>query len=98
MNYKKPRLILLLWHDAETDTGWDKRDATDISKEVIVQSVGWLVAQNKHTYLLVADKGTGDEINNTNRSLRIPKISAKSFAYLDIDKFVMIDAEHLETL
>jgi hypothetical protein len=67
MTKKQPKLMYVEWVDAVADVGWDYEvEATKIS---LIQSVGWLVKENKDEIVLAADYSEGD----TNRRMAIPK-------------------------
>lgn len=79
MTHETPQLVLIRWQDAEADTGWDVRTDSDIEEPVIVESVGWLIAENKHTLLLAADVGTNEDTEKSvNRPCSIPRCCVKS--------------------
>lgn len=67
MTKKQPKLMYVEWVDAVADVGWDYEvEATKIS---LIQSVGWLIKENKDEIVLAADYSEGD----TNRRMAIPK-------------------------
>jgi hypothetical protein len=75
MTHDNPQLVIVRWHDAEADTGWDDRDESCIKDLVLVDSVGYLIAENEHSLLLVADI---DPNNGSNRALSIPRVCVKT--------------------
>lgn len=83
MTHKDPQLVIVRWYDAEADIGWDKRDGAEINDKTMACSVGWLIAENNHTLMLVAD--TDDE-GNSNRSLKIPRVCVESVNRLNVSK------------
>lgn len=75
VTHTRPDLVLIEWHDAETDAGWDKRTTGDIERKAIARSVGWLILENDHTLMLCGDT---DKSGDSNRTLRIPRVCVES--------------------
>jgi len=79
MVYVNPKLVIIHWHDAEAIIGWDEYDDNLITDKVIVCSVGWLIAKNEHTTLIMADAGKDLSYN---RAMRIPNVCIESIRLL----------------
>ena len=87
-NASEPRLVIVRWHDAEADTGWDERDEKVIEKKALCDSIGWIVAKNDHTLLLAADYDETEK--TTNRTLRIPIVCIERVLALDEGRAVKL--------
>lgn len=82
------QVVLVVWHDAEAQTGWGDPSQEDIDTEALVQSIGWIVAENEHTLLLAADTSVNDE--NVNRTMRIPLACIKDIYPIKLPKVTTI--------
>ncbi len=88
MTYDKPKLILVRWHDACADIGWNDYDEDHIKEKSTVTSVGWLIAKNEHSILLAADSDVHnceDSLESTyNRIMQIPIVCIDSVCALAV--------------
>jgi len=79
MIFSNPKLVIVEWHDAEAIVGWDEYGDIENASKVLVSSVGWLIAKNKHTTMIMAD--TGKDLSY-NRVMRIPNVCIESIYLL----------------
>jgi hypothetical protein len=72
-----PKLVLVEWVDAVTDTGWEVGKGH--SKIDLVQSIGWLISKNNTEITLAGDVSSDkDGLLHTNRRLSVPAQWIKS--------------------
>ena len=83
-NNTKDQPVVITWQDAEAEIGWEARGEDSIVEECLVQSIGWIVASNAMTVMLIADKD-GDN-GNSNRGIRIPVSCIKSIHTLNLGR------------
>lgn len=79
-----PKLVLVQWVDAVTDSGWEIGKGT--SKIDLVSSIGWLLSTDDTEVVLAADVSSDKENQlHTNRRLAIPAQWIKSMKEIDHD-------------
>jgi len=88
INTSVGQLVIVRWHDAEADTGWDERTEKLIEKKALCDSIGWVIAKNDHTLLLAADYDETEK--TTNRTLRIPIVCIERVLELDPGRAVKL--------
>jgi hypothetical protein len=66
-----PKLVLIEWVDAVTDTGWEVGKGH--SKIDLVQSIGWLIQKDDTQVIIAGDVSSDkDGLLHTNRRLSVP--------------------------
>lgn len=77
-----PKLCVILWVDAVTDTGWDVGKSHTKVDDVL--SIGWLVHQSDTEIILASDISMDREgLLHTNRRIAIPAQWIKSMEVSD---------------
>ena len=78
MTYTEPFLVIVYWSDSEADVTWESRDDATIEERHMIESIGFLIAKNKHSILLAADMSKAschsgcDNGIESNRAMQIP--------------------------
>lgn len=94
MTHKDPKLVYVRWDDSEADIGWDDYDDAKIKDRLLVTSIGWLLAENDHQILLVADMDVKN--GHSNRVLRIPRICIEEMRHVKIGTVIEKPVEQVE--